>query len=364
MMKYAKLIALFLVFIICSFCDAQNKAELSTGNAKSETKDVVTLRGPSNISRSIVQDRKGNIWIASWEGVFRYDGKSFTNITSKVSSARFFSVLEDRKGNLWFGSIGSGVYFYDGDSFRNFTTADGLVNNEITCIYEDSAGNIWFGVNGGASRYDGKSFRNYMLTGGSMSEDRTGKTFPDFTRPPNEVNSIIEDKTGKFWFATRGNTFVYDGRLNDEAGQKKTFTVFSHNGEPFSNVRTMIEDKKGNIWLGGNDGLWRYDGSTFTNFTEKFVGYIVEDRKGNIWTSSVSANDQSWALSRYDEKSLYRGLFLDSPVLKPTVIEIANKGMIFGIIEDDKGNIWFGADGVYRYDGNTITDFKNRGNHE
>ena len=162
----------------------------------------------------------------------------------------------------------------------------------------------------GASRYDGKSFRNFTTKDGLSN---------------NDVNSVIEDKTGKFWFATRGDTFVYDG---------KTFTVFTHDGKPFTNVRSMIEDKKGNIWLGGADGLWRYDGSTFTNFTQKFVGHIIEDKKGNIWTCSESAespawvgsetgNIQAWALSRYDGNSLSNK--------KPTVSEIKNKGMIFGI---------------------------------
>jgi ligand-binding sensor domain-containing protein len=340
-----------LVFFIS--CIGQNKTDLPKENIKSETKNIVTSPGPGQITRNIIQDRKGNIWIASWEGIFRYDGKSFTNITNKVSSARFFSVLEDRKGNLWFGSIGSGVYYYDGKSFQNFTTKDGLLNNDVGSIYEDKKGNIWFGVFGGASRYDGKSFRNYIINGDVMNEDRTGKTFPD--RPPYEVNAIIEDKTGRFWFATRGNTFVYDG---------KTFTVFTHEDKPFKNVRSIIEDKKGNIWLGGPDGLWRHDGSTFTNFTQKFVGYIYEDKNGNIWTSSesangiiwtssASANSQTWALSRYDGKSLSNK--------KPTVGEIINKPMSFGILEDDKGNIWFGAlDGVYRYDGNTITSFNGK----
>lgn len=320
----------------------QNQTEVKKNIINSETKGVITSHGPKAITRNIIQDRKGNIWIAAFDGIFRYDGKSFTNITSKVSSARFFSVLEDRKGNLWFGSIGSGVYYYDGKSFQNFTTREGLLNNEVTSIYEDEKGNIWFGVSGGASCYDGKSFRNYIIDGNAMNEDRTGKTFPD--RRPYEVTSIIEDKTGKFWFATRGNTFVYDG---------KTFAVFTHKDKPFKNVRSVIEDKKGNIWLGGNDGLWRYDGSTFTNFTQKFVGYIIEDKKGNIWTSSERDNSQAWALSRYDGKPLSNK--------KPTVTEIANKPMIFGILEDDKGSIWFGAlDGVYRYDGMTITDFKSR----
>jgi ligand-binding sensor domain-containing protein len=299
-MKYT--FGLFLIFVFCTACERQNKTDLPKDNTKSETKEAVISYGPSSVTRTIKQDRNGNIWIASWEGVFRYDGKSFTNITSKVSSARFFSVLEDRKGNFWFGSIGSGVYYYDGNSFQNFTTKEGLLNNDVVSIYEDKKGNIWFGVFGGASCYDGKSFRNYIINGDSMNEDRTGKTFPD--RPPYEVTSIIEDKTGKFWFATRGKAFVYDARLNDEVGQGKTFTVFTNKGKPFTNVGTIIEDKKGNIWLGGY-GLWRYDGSTFTNFTQNSVLYVYEDRNGNIWTSSVShPSDQNWVLSRYEAKSL------------------------------------------------------------
>src|SRR5580698_5963906 len=331
--------ALFLMIAFCTSC-GQNQTAGKKIIIDSENKGVITSYGPKWITRNIIQDRKGNIWIAAFDGIFRYDGKSFTNITIKVSSARFFSILEDSKGNLWFGSIGSGVYYYDGKSFTNFTTGDGLLNNRVGCIYEDKAGNIWFGTEAGASRYDGQSFRNYRLNGG--------------------VNSIIEDKTGKFWFATTGNTFVYDARLPD--GQGKAFTVFTHDGKPFTNVRSIIEDKKGNTWLGGSDGLWRYDGRTFTNFTRKVVGDIIEDKKGNIWTSSESANSpawvgsetgniQAWALSRYEGNSLSDK--------KPTVTEIKNKGMIFGILEDDKGSIWFGAfDGVHRYDGRTLTDFK------
>src|SRR5688500_13791556 len=126
-----------------------------------------------------------------------------------------------------------------------------------------------------------------------MHEDRTGKTFPD--RQPYGVISIMEDKTGKLWFGTRGKTFVYDG---------KTFTVSTNKGKPFINVATIINDKKGNIWLNGS-GLWRYDGSTLTNFTQHSVLCVYEDRNGNIWTSSGNhPSDQNWVLTRYDAKSL------------------------------------------------------------
>src|SRR5476651_697280 len=165
MKSYSQIYALFLVLIFCTSCKGQNKTEPPKADTRPENKEVITSAGPKTITRNIIQDRKGNIWIAAFDGIFRYDGKSFTNITSKVSSSHFFSVLADRKGNLWFGSIGSGVYCYDGKSFRNFTTRDGLLNNDVGSIYEDKKGNIWFGVFGGASRYDGKSFRNYIING-------------------------------------------------------------------------------------------------------------------------------------------------------------------------------------------------------
>jgi ligand-binding sensor domain-containing protein len=344
MKKLVKIFALFLLSVFCVSCK-QNQTEGKKIIVNSEKKDLVSSHGPEKITRNIIQDRKGNIWMAAFDGIYRYEGKFFTNITSKVSSARFFSILEDRKGNLWFGSIGSGVYYYDGKSFENFTTSEGLLNNEVTSIYEDKKGNIWFGVSGGASCYDGKSFRNYIIDENGINEDRIGKTFPNRQSYKYTVNSIIEDRKGNFWFATGGNTFVYDG---------KTATIFTHNSKPFSNVRSIIEDKKGNIWLGGPDGLWRYNGSTFTNFTKRLVGCIIEDKKGNIWTGSGKDGiSLDWTLSKYDAE------FLSNK--KPIVTEIAKLKMIFGILEANDSSIWIAAfEGAFRYDGKTITDFKSK----
>ncbi|MFL5744924.1 MAG: two-component regulator propeller domain-containing protein [Niastella sp.] len=381
---------IMLAGVICFPVQAQQK---NGAQDTVETIHVSTSHAPNSFVRTIKRDRKGNIWFVSNEGIIRYDGKSFTNITSKVSSARFWNVLEDRKGNLWFGTRDSGIYYYNArlNDFQHFTTRDGLANDRVGNMYEDKTGNIWFGTENGVSRYDGNSFQNFTTRDGlahdrvgNIYEDKTGniwfgaengasrydgKSFrslkmkeaasgtstdsfhisiyqhpiPENSWMHNAVNSIIEDKTGKLWFGTKGYASGYDG---------KTFTTITNkDGKPFANVRSIIKDKKGNIWLGAFDGLWRYDGSTFTRFTQNFVGSIYEDKKGNIWTSSQRANNGGWVLSRYDEKSLTNE--------KPTVTEITNKPMISGILEDDKGNIWFSAsDGVYRYDGKTITDFK------
>ena len=284
---------------------------------------VNTAKGPSSITRNMLEDSQGNIWLATWEGIIRYDGKDFTNFTNNAGlrQSRVFSLLEDSKGNIWFGTIGAGIYCYDGKKFTNFTTENGLVHNKITCIYEDKAGLIWFGGVGGISRYDGTTFTNFTTKDGLLD---------------NDVNSIIEDKTGKFWIGTRGAACTFDG---------KTFTKFTNSeGNPFVNVRCIIADQLGNIWLGGNDGLWQYSNHTLTNYDSNFVGYIYEDKKGNIWTSSVASNDiHNWALTRYDKK------YLSYEKRTHTVIKIEDN-MFFGIMEDKDGGIWLGSlRGVCRF---------------
>ncbi|MBE8713176.1 ligand-binding sensor domain-containing protein [Sphingobacterium hungaricum] len=354
MIRYMNSFAVFLIIAFSSAC-VQHSAEQKSSIIKNETEKVDTSNVPQGIVRNIIQDRKGNIWIAAFRGMYKYDGKSFVNITGDKISGRFFSALEDKKGNFWFSSIGSGAYYYDGKSFTNFTTKEGLLNDEVGSIYEDQKGNIWFGVSGGASYYDGKSFRNYILDGNTMIEDRTGKTFS--TRKPNGVVSIIEDRKGGMWFGAFDGVHRYDG---------KSFTMFTNNGKPFKNVRSIIEDSKGNIWIAGDTGLWRNSGGVLTNFTRQFVGYVYEDKHGNIWTSSESEkeyeagglekkSDQlSWKLSRYHEESL-----MDANMQGEVIRE--NERMIFGILEATDGNIWFGTlDGVFSYNGKTFTDFKNK----
>lgn len=341
-MKYIHLYSLFLLLVFNTSC-AQNQtnppqdngSKEHNGISESQLKALDTARFPMGQVRNIKQDRNGNILIAAgWGGVLRYDGKSFTNLTSKLGSQRFWDVLEDRRGNLWFSSVDSGVYCYNGKSFQHFTTREGFANNAVMCIYEDKAGIIWFGTGGsGVTRYDGKSFQNLTTKDGL----------------PYNITTIIEDKTGKLWIGTRGEAFVYDG---------KTFTRLIHEGKTFNNVWSIIEDKKGNIWFGENggraNGLWRYDGSGFTKVSQRVVYAVIEDKKGNIWTTGeINPGGRVWALSRYDQKSLYNTM--------SAVTEIKSGGFMefLALFEANDGSIWYGAaGGVYRYDGKTFTDFK------
>jgi ligand-binding sensor domain-containing protein len=168
---------------------------------RSETKDSVSSYGPTRMVRNVKQARNGDILIASYTGVWRYDGKLFTNITSAISSPSFWDVLEDRKGNLWFGTKDSGIYCYPSASLRtggksilHYTTRQGLASNMALHIYEDRAGNTF-----------------------TVLKNKDGKTFTN-------VWGITEDRRGNIWFGSGGGVYRYDGKtitdFKSAAGQQ------------------------------------------------------------------------------------------------------------------------------------------------
>jgi len=294
------------------------------------TIDTFSTKGPSHITRHVIEDSNGIIWLATWEGIISYDGKRFTNVSKRegLRPFRVFSIIEDRQGQIWFGTIGAGLYLYNGKTFINITTDDGLINNSVQSLYEDKSGKIWIGTQGGISVWDGAQFQHYTTEDGLAD---------------NDINTTVEDNKGIMWIGARGQACRYDG---------KSFTVYTpKDGPSFYNVRSIIEDSNGHIWLGGNDGLWRHKNGALKNFSPDFTGYIYEDSKGVIWTSSsYEGNPRDWVLSRYD------GLAQESHNIPPTVLRTAQSEMCFGIAEDKAGGIWLGSvRGVYRFDG---TEFK------
>ena len=117
--------------------------------------------------------------------------------------------LQDKAGNLWFGTTGEGVYRYDGKVFTQFTVKDGLSNNSVWSILEDKSGNIWFGTDDGVSRYDGKTIAKISFTtiknpGGLVT------AIPQSSQ--NAVWSMMQDKSGIIWFGTSEDLYCYDGK--------------------------------------------------------------------------------------------------------------------------------------------------------
>ena len=290
----------------------------------------------------------GTVWFTSCNGQSKTTlpkenaGLLKIKTQSKSSGDNVHCSLQDKKGNLWFATTADGVYRYDGKTFTNFTTKDGLNSNGIFAIYEDKKGTIWFGTDKGLSRFDGKTFSPFTTSYGNYINP--------FTNTPTTyifVNSILEDKNGKFWFAAESGVYCYDG---------KTFTRFLDNpnvinGSKFDPklVLSMIEDKKGNIWFTTrSEGIYRFDGRTLFNYkpnNEMWFRGLLEDKNGNIWVGR-----RYKGVCRYDGK---------------TFTDIRQNGIfdsctVNGIMQDKKGNIWFATESVWRYDGKTFQNISKK----
>lgn len=303
--------------------------------------DLQFEHAPEVITRHVLQDKTGKMWFATWDGIISYDGEAFTNHTNQQSLRRHraFCILEASDGDLWFGTIGAGAYRYDGETFQNITAEDGFGSNEVECMMQDDKGNIWFGTGDGVTVYDGKDFHIYTMKDGLLDTD---------------VHSIAQDSKGNIWIASTTGICILDP--SQKATDGKVFTELKNEkGKSFNNVRTVMKDSEDRMWFGGNDGLNVYNGGKFTNLSEHFVGYIYESRSGDLWFNKPTrAENGDVGLYKYNRGPL------PSSLSKDNIKEVQKTNdMIFGIVEDDEGSIWYGkVNGITKYDRKDFHYFK------
>jgi ligand-binding sensor domain-containing protein len=353
---------LLLALTFLTSCNGQ-KTQTQTDN-KTEQKSIPTgqtklvkTQGSteSDNVRCGLQDKEGNLWFGTTgEGVYRYDGKLFTQFTVKdgLSNNGVYSILEDKSGTIWFGTT-DGICLYNGKNITPISIPFSIrpvvsnnyysrqsTKNTVWSMLQDKSGKIWFGTGDGVYCFDGFNFTRFLDNDGVINKEGLHLKV---------IDCMLEDKNGNIWFASGcppGEEGVcrYDG---------KSITSFKPNGDGW--IRYIKEDTKGNLWFGGrSNGNFIYDGKSFTNFTEK-VGIgnpILVDKKGNIWfsgeekPSTVESDSGIWF---YDGKTFKN---YDT-----------NDGMsnyfVWSMLEDKNGNIWIGTrnTGLYQYNGKKFTNF-------
>jgi len=267
----------------------------------------------TNLVYTIMEDLEGNIWFGTTDGVSRYNGKTFTNFPFSIIKGNaninianksieplkepfnqykeVWSILQDKTGKIWFGTT-DGVYRFDGKTFTSIADLDTSKNKNlkhitVTSIAEDKEGNIWFtSWADGLCRFDGKSITKISPNGegfNSMLLDRNGnfwlgkrdnkeggvycfdgKIFAkQFVGMPF-ITEMKEDKSGNIWFSNvpNGGMIYYNPSTSEIISR---FTT--ENGLRNNQVTAVSLDKSGNVWFGMSDlTLTRYDGKTFTNF--------------------------------------------------------------------------------------------------
>ena len=262
----SKIWILLLLFSIVTSCNSQNKSYSS----KKELDTINQL--PTNENAQIgdyvvgvFEDSKGNLWFSTLsKGVAKYDGINLTYDTTIGN--RIGNIIEDSNANLWFGTH-SGIYKYDGKTFTNYSVNDGLCDNLVSNILIDRTGTIWVGTWGGVCKFNGSSFINFPIPNPDIE-------IPPYQETMNWLSEIMEDSKGNIWFGRNGyGATKYDG---------ESFTHFTKkDGLASNSICDFQEDKFGNIWFSsritekdhpdadkrlGPGGLVKYDGKGFIDF--------------------------------------------------------------------------------------------------
>lgn len=221
--------------------------------------------------------------------------------------------------------------------FQNLTIADGLSNNTVRCIMQDSRGFIWFGTPNGLNKYDGYRFTVYS----NESSEPNGASCID-------ILSLFEDRRGDIWIGTKAcGIYKYD-REKDKLVRLVFNKDPTHNLNSY-NVRSIFEDSGGRVWVGTEGGLYSFLKETgeithyqhlnddSTSLSHTIIYSILEDRKNRLWIGTDNG------LNLLDHKTGRCRRFFYDP-------DKSDRGVL-NIYEDTSGNLWMGIynGGVIRF---------------
>jgi ligand-binding sensor domain-containing protein/signal transduction histidine kinase len=269
---------------------------------------------PQNTVHRITQGKDGYLWIATEEGLARFDGIKFTVFdtqnTPELPSNNVRVLLEDRLGDLWIGTADGLVQMREG-KFATFTTQQGLPGNVIDSLYEDHNDVLWIATSAGMVR-----FNNGVFTPPPSQTDL----------PKDRIQTLFEDREGAIWIGSPA------GLVRTKDGAVTKFT--QQDGLANNSVVSINEDRDGRLWVGTLDGLSCLEGKSFTNYTTREglannrITSLALDREGSVWIGTAGG------LSRFANKHFSGFRAGDA---------LANE-IILSMFEDREGSLWIGTE--------------------
>lgn len=212
---------------------------------------------------------------------------------------------------------------------QQLSVKEGLSNNTINFIFQDSRGFIWIGTQDGLNRYDGSNVLIYK----NKDQDTTSIA-------SNEIYSVSEDVDGNLWFGTGWGLSSYshgiDGFINYE--------FLSQSGHTMRPVWGMVQSPAdGKLWLGASGGLFSFDidEASFDHYvindSLEFANSAISiemDQKGKLWIGTSNGS-----LLTFDQKSKVFERLNYVPDAKK-----GDKHGITAVLEDSEENVWFGRE--------------------
>ncbi|WDS37650.1 two-component regulator propeller domain-containing protein [Pseudoxanthomonas sp.] len=284
---------------------------------------------PSGRVNAFAEDKLGYLWMATHDGLARYDGRGFRiwRMEDGLRDNLIWSLHSDLDNRLWIGTENAGIAVLDADRrmfhFYNRQNTPELTSNTIWCIEATADGSLWFGTQGGGltRRLADGSFQHFMPVPGdprslpsneivhmAVTSDGslwlatragvarwTGRDFervPDDALPSPLVNRLRPESDGSLWIATTRGAVLRkpDGQyVKQPWGQSSNIPV----------LQTLLRDHAGTYWLDTASGLGYQAGGAVHNvplYSVSAKGMVkpswataYEDRDGGLWFASINA---------------------------------------------------------------------------
>jgi len=380
----------FLLFLFSFFLFPEN----SFGQESYAVKNFTTDQGlPHNHVHEIAQDQNGFLWIATWDGLSRYDGYEFRNYyhnPQDSTSLLYFTaeqVLVDHTNLVWVMSATNGLSLYDSknDHFTRF-----LEDEQSTDITLDLENRLWLLFNHKIKKWDYQKKQFVLIDAGYENEGLVNENLASLNfDSQGGIWLQCQDINGELYFlycsdsSMRPLQFKFLGKLPDSFqrpmtsnGHYSCFPFVSGSGNFWINNNYRLYkldpvDRSFKVWKGAipekefkgisertradflqkikffNMKLNLSDEKTDSSFV--FVESFYADKQGTNWLSIVAnARDALGVTRAIPNPNWFRHYFTD----------FKNNGRlnaIFPVMKDRFGTLWAGpqnTNGLFRMENN------------
>ena len=255
----------------------------------------------------------------------------FYSTDKELSNSLINAVYQDRKGFIWIATE-NGLNKFDGTRFsiyrHNATDSTSLKNNYVRTLFEDSRGNFWIGCINGLQRYDRATDNFHEL----FISRKDGRKNPHIT-------SIIERRNGDLWIATSGQGAISLKKNSNPASFHIETELTDRIGSNYLNV--IFEDSRQNLWIATEEkGLYRYspESKELKSYKAPYhiagddVSAICEDAHGQIFVGTLT-------------KGLFRLSSRQEGNFEPVLYQNRMNLNIRTLIIDTRGKLIIGTDG-------------------
>ena len=290
----------------------------------------------SSYTQQIYLDKDGFIWVATRNGLNRYDGYQFRIYKKEgrqdlgMASNYVNCMTQDHNGRFFIGMYGA-LQIFDGQRFRTVTTYDKekrKVPCYITCLLERKNGDMLIGTSG----------HGLLKMKGHREAHQVDGIFAHL----NAVQRIMEDRRQHIWLVTdTQGLWRWDG---------KTITRFFQEEGLRNNIIDVCEGDNGRVYVAtANHGLFRLDGSTPVHIEgtgNRHISVLYFNRRGHLMLGY-----DGMGLGIYNPQN---GRLVDNPYYSREVDLSTAK--VYSICEDQNSNVWLGLlqKGIYMHPGHTM----------